>query len=341
MRRAVRAAATIVGLAVGVVALASACAVPLGDLGGPSSTAMDINEAGVVVGMAALPDSPDGDPTERPFRRTPDGVVVELMTPPGTIDGAAMAINDAGEVAGMALVATGTSDDEMHALRWASDGTLHDLGSIGDANAMVRDLDDHGRIVGTAYDGDGNHAFVIDPATGDEPVGLPDIAGGESSTAFGMNDEGDVVGYQWIEGGATSAPVRWDLDAWTATDLTAAWGGSGLLTDINDAGTIAGVARFPAPPPMTAVVDAAILRPGASAPIALGVGGFGYPLAITDAELVVGSLLGPAKAFSWTADTGLVWLVPSGESQAWGANERGQVVGQHAGHAAWFVVPPS
>jgi hypothetical protein len=152
-----------------------------------------------------------------------------------------------------------------------------------------------------------------------------------------MNDAGDVVGYQWIEQVPflMPVPVRWDLDAWTATDLSPTWGRAVLL-DINDAGTVIGQARF-GPQGPGSIVQGAILRPGEATPTALGAGSYSFPISINEDEVVAGYQSG--RAFRWEAATGVVWLTADGDSFAWDIDERGQIVGQNDGRATLYVGP--
>jgi uncharacterized membrane protein len=203
----------------------------------------------------------------------------------------------------------------------------------------VRAVDEQGRIVGTTG-GTANetNAFVFDPAVGHVEE-LPDLPDGQSSVALGMNDVGDVVGYQWVD--AQVAPVRWDLDAGTATDLTATWGAA-ALSGIIDAGTVVGQARFVTTSPPGSIVQGAILRPGETAPTPLVDTTWAFPIAIDDDEVVVGwdpHAPGGTRAFRWEQSTGLVH-VGDPESYAYDVNDRGQVVGANGPRAALFVALP-
>lgn len=343
MRSRCRSKVAVGVLAASILVVAASCSIPLGDLGGPSSTALGINAGGVIVGVSEVPGSTPENRVEHAFKRLPDGTIVELASPPGSSSTAAVGINDSGQVAGMATIPGATpAEATVHALRWDADGTIHDLGFIGNANASVRAIDAQGRIIGFNDLPTGtSKAFVFDPAVG-HMVDLPDLPDGQDSLAFGMNDEGEVVGYQWIGVPSLSVvPVRWDLDAWTATDLSTTWGRA-VLTDINDAGTVVGQARFAGASPGTSTVEAAIVRPGETEPTALGAGPWSFPLSINDDEIVAGwSTDGadPDRAFRWESSTGIVRLTTDGDSYAWGINDRGQIVGQDDGRAALFVVP--
>lgn len=92
------------------------------------------------------------------------------------------AINDRGQVAGLADVAGGT-----HLFIWDRENGIQDLGptlGVGINNA--------GQIVGTMTDPNGNwQAFLWDPEDGKQMLGTLDRA---QSMASGLNNQGQVVG---------------------------------------------------------------------------------------------------------------------------------------------------
>jgi len=132
----------------------------LGALGGISSWAYDINDSGVVVGAAQIPDG------EWHAYILED----EVMTDLGTYSGRksyAEAVNNEGLVAGYS---------DGRAVMW-EDGTLHDLNDLipSDSNWFLMhafDINDAGQIVGYGYV-DGlilNRAFLLTPIP--EPAAL-------------------------------------------------------------------------------------------------------------------------------------------------------------------------
>jgi uncharacterized membrane protein len=327
----------VVALVAALAVVASSCTIALGDLGGRTSVAHAINEAGVIVGSSELPGSTDSNRIERAFERTPDGTVVELPSLPGTTRSVANAINDAGVIVGTATVGV-APDQQTHLVRWNIDGTVDDLGVVGPAftTGTPTAIDDEGRIVGNRKTAAGNRAYVYDPAVG-HLVDLPVIPGDTSTAAYGMNDEGDVVGSgnrPWSDGVQTSveAPVRWDLDAWTVTDLEPLWG-RGLAFDINDAGTITGVWL---PDPSGFPIVGVISRQGQT----VAVIDSSFLLSVNDHDVVVGYRWdvsgGRFEALRWEDSTGTVML-EAHNSAAEAVNDRGQIVGQHDRHAALFA----
>jgi len=161
-----------------------------------SGLALDVNDAGIVVGTVA--DS--GFPWDlgEPAIWTPDGqgdYAVELLAYPPTVlvagqprptdGGQAVAINDVGQIVGFARLQGFIGGPAM--LFSQTDDPV-DLGELG-FQATVRDLNDHGVIVGGS--------LRMDLATGAvTDLGLPEPADGIPFTdviAFAVNDAGEVV----------------------------------------------------------------------------------------------------------------------------------------------------
>ena len=132
---------------------------PLPTLGGNNGQASDINNRGEVIGFT---ENSTPDPTCLPPQVLHDepaiwnnGKVQELPTFPGDPDGAANAINDAGQV----LLPTGnctslgppSGHDSL--LRH---GTLTDFGSLGGSPLAANDINNKGQVVGTLVDSNGN-----------------------------------------------------------------------------------------------------------------------------------------------------------------------------------------
>jgi uncharacterized membrane protein len=321
----VRARVGAAAVAVAAIGIVSSCTVPVTDLGGSWSVAYSVNDAGEVVGQSALEDSSVG----HAFKRRPDGSAVDLLPNTDEVSSAAYDINDAGTAVGIAGVAGRPLD--FRVVVWDTANQLTDLGF----EAMPRDINDAGVFVGHNYfvgPRDAGYAFVYDPAVG-HPVALPELAGGLGSSAWGLNDAGQVVGTVTVDdpeepGRPLDVPVRWDLAAGTVTDLRDALG-LGLPTEIADDGTIIG---------QSSDLRAAIWSPGvgdptyltADAGIAVGIN--------TDGTVVGFGWEAGGRAFRWHADGGLVWLAEAdGSSFAYAINEAGHVVGSSRDKAALLL----
>jgi len=242
---------------------------PLGHLGefGPgSTTALDINNSGQVVGesfgqaflyddgvMYGLVDAsrayainnsgqvagwyyPAGAEDQRAFLWTPTtlnghtGTLQDL----GTLGGStsrAFGINDAGHVVGESFTARG----EVHGFLY--DGEMHDLGTLG-GYASANAINAGGQIIGSAFD-DAFHATLWDGT-------LHDLGGFSGAHVYGIsiNDHGEIVGHWDSETESRSYYLTEPGYVWLAADDIGSFGGTFTIArDINNNGDIVGTAN--------------------------------------------------------------------------------------------------
>ena len=118
-----------------------------------------------------------------------DGVH-ELPTFPGDPVGAALAVNDSGEVVGWSGTCApgyGPHETFLHALLWR-DGTMTDLGNLGGkTNIVASDINNRGQVIG--YSNVANdlthHAFLWQAGV---MMDLGTLAGDSSSDASDLNE---------------------------------------------------------------------------------------------------------------------------------------------------------
>lgn len=164
---------------------------PLGTLGGQSSTANAINSSDVVAGWA---DGPEGRHACL-FRLGPDGVVLERIDLGafGTNYSVAMAINNGGTVAGYSYLPAG----DTGAAIWAQGGVGALLGTLGGSASYANGINDSGRIVGSTYDSWGGQcAFIYDHASGMRNLNdlILSETGWRLRVASDINESGMIVG---------------------------------------------------------------------------------------------------------------------------------------------------
>lgn len=110
--------------------------------GSTQSQAFAVNNKDVIVGVS-------GTGTEaNAVRWNPDGTPTRLLTPRGSKESDASAINDAGVIAGSI---------DVHAARWNLDGTITRLTvPPGFIESYVEAINDSGTMVGAALNSDGH-----------------------------------------------------------------------------------------------------------------------------------------------------------------------------------------
>ena len=151
--------------------------------GGTFSMAYDINESGVVVGIA---ESASHALHGFVWRR---GKMTDLGALPGGNISLAYAVDGKGEAAGSAL--TGS---EYHAVV-VMGGKWQDLGTLGSDPALAAGLNDRGQIVGASnLDANHRHAFLMENRRMTDLNALISAdAGWTLLAAQGINNAGQIV----------------------------------------------------------------------------------------------------------------------------------------------------
>jgi probable HAF family extracellular repeat protein len=117
--------------------------------------------------------------------------------------------------------------------------TIHDIGTIGNANSEGFAINNHGTVVGAA----GSYAFKFDPATDTSPVSLGIPAGWQATLAWDANDLGTSVGEAY-SGGVDAQKAAY---LWTASGQAIGLGSlpnfpNSTARAINNNGDVAGFA---------------------------------------------------------------------------------------------------
>jgi uncharacterized membrane protein len=167
----------------------------LGITGGCTfSSASGISEAGAVVG-ASLQGAPDNA-----FLWTPAGGTTQLALPSNCYPAA---ILDDGSIAFTAIF----SGLQPLGVLWHPGVSNHRIVAAGSGDVFVRDLSPSGSVAGHAgYPGVGTRGFRWTTHLG--LVDLTPPAGFTDCTAYGLDDEGSVVGVSTAPG--TDQPTVWD-----------------------------------------------------------------------------------------------------------------------------------
>jgi hypothetical protein len=156
--------------------------------GTTQSIGIGINAAGAVAGRISHPTLGTVGATW-----SASGAITTLPAPPGSWSySTAVAINDAGTVAGYATLAQ-VGTDPQQAWRYLRKGGYQLLPSLGGAVSVLRDLDSAGRAVGHSEYAANLFRAVIWQVDG-TVTDLGPVAGSTQTFGLAMNDAGVVVG---------------------------------------------------------------------------------------------------------------------------------------------------
>ncbi len=226
-----------------------------GNHGGNSSYAFAINNLGLVVGISengAL-DPATGFPEVNAVVWS-NRHIINLGTFGGTQSKAEM-LNDRGQVVGLA---TNTISDpfsfggvfpaatQAHAFLWER-GVKHDLGTLGGPDSIAHFVSQTGKIAGWSYTNNTPNSDsgvpTIDPFLWDDGR-MIDLGGlgGDLGYSQWINNQGDVVGYSFLEGDQAYHGFLWSRGV--LRDLGTLGGSFSAAFWINDAGDAVGGTTF-------------------------------------------------------------------------------------------------
>jgi probable HAF family extracellular repeat protein len=170
----------------------------LGAVGGQPGSAYGygINNSGQITGVYA--NSSSGNQTGFLYSGGLSGTTTELGALPGGQGSVGDALNNSGEVTGLAT----TSGGETHAITWTSGGGMVDLGSLAGPSGISfgEAINNLGEVAGLSQTASGDYdGFLYNGST---MVDLGTL-GGDGSGAYGINDSGKVVGWAYTTGDAS------------------------------------------------------------------------------------------------------------------------------------------
>jgi len=181
----------------------------LGTFGGAHTFAKGINNSGVIVGW-----SRNAEDRSRAFRHAGLGPLNPATDDIGTLGGRtaqATAINDRGRIVGRSTTANGS----FRAFLWEQGKGMTDLGTIGGGNIWAFGINNHDTVVGWGTldpeDTFANYTqgWVWTPESGMNNLNslVPRGAQHEVNAAYGVNDQGWIVGGSYLIGTSTERPV--------------------------------------------------------------------------------------------------------------------------------------
>ncbi|MFN7021550.1 MAG: GC-type dockerin domain-anchored protein [Phycisphaerales bacterium] len=180
------------------------------------SDAMDINHAGVVVGLASMPGN--GSTTlDVVYHAFVDDPVSGRVDPFPSVAGStqAICINNSGEIGGYMY---GSGTPLVGGFRLRPDGSLVELNRINGNTCVPRWINSRGQMIGSHYP---SRAFIS--PSGSATISLPPLGGHPRVVASDLNDQGWVVGFSGPFNEPEVFATIWEPrpdGTWRAWDLT-------------------------------------------------------------------------------------------------------------------------
>lgn len=170
--------------------------VDLGTLGGADSLPSAVNNAGQVVGTAAIMGG-----TDHAFLWTEETGMIDLNEP-GDITGSAFDINDSGQVVGHLIDNTRTP---FRAFLCSATAGRQALGTLGGGYSAAFSINETGEAAGESATHDGMHGFRWTPTTGMVDLGAP--LQKSRATGVDINENGQIVGWEEVPSASRSHPI--------------------------------------------------------------------------------------------------------------------------------------
>jgi probable HAF family extracellular repeat protein len=311
----------------------------LGTLGGETSEANAINNAGEVAGTADTSFTHSGQVLHHAFRYS-DGKLTDL-SPGGPGSGEscsgctqAYAINGFGDVAG----GEGTESGDVHPSVWKANGTGQ-AAPAPDVDSEATGINDADEVIGTQ--GDGSSPW-LDTSEGLTTVlKLKDRSFRQGGTALGINNKGEVVGASTV-----SAWMAFLYSGGVMHELGTLGGESSVATALNESGTIVGSSEFAGG--RAEAVHAFSYHEGTMTDLGtLPEVIESEALAVNESDEIVGTSGGHAFLYRDGSMTDLNSLIPSTSgwtlTTAKGINASGEIVGTglHNGIKRAFLLQPA
>jgi probable HAF family extracellular repeat protein len=297
---------------------------PLGTLGGPTSTALAINNAGQIVGYSDTSSGP-----HHAFLYSA-GTMLDLGTLAGATTSSANAINDGGQIAG-------TSNQHAFLYSGGSMSPLNDPFDVPPHNSEGDAINSAGVVAG-------DWAGVAATFSANSWTELNGATGG--SRVLSINDAGQMAGWLISNGGAQHAFL---YGGGTIHDLGTLGGPSSDATAINASGHVVGSTSRDA----LLADDGAFFYANGTMQNLGNLGGLARALAINSSDVIVGaSQLNnglPYHAFLYAGGTmqDLNSLIPAASgwtlNVASGINDTGQIAGYgiYQGQTQAFLLTPA
>jgi probable HAF family extracellular repeat protein len=206
------------------------------------SPATGINSAGDVVGSFYDPDKD----VAQGYLRTAAGVYSIIADPANPNDSGAFGINDVGQIVGTYTDARNVGHGfirDAQGLYKTIDNPNESVDPDGIEYSQLNAINNHGQMVGVFTDAAGQHGFAYKLGGTFITIDVPNSQAG-TTTASGINDLGEIVGYYSDAFNVTHGFIR-SADGGTYTTVDDPLSKSGtLIRGINDQRQIVGSFAF-------------------------------------------------------------------------------------------------
>jgi probable HAF family extracellular repeat protein len=227
--------------------------------------------------IAGLSENGENDPlTGTPEARAvlwQSSQITDLGTLAGGYESAANAVNNRGQVVGLAtngvsdpysywyyqILGSGTGT-QGRAFLWDKQNGMQDLGTLGGPDAWAALVNERGQVTGISYTNstaNANNANCApnapaqDPFFWDKNAGMIDIGtlGGTCGVPNALNNRGQVAGQSYLAGNTIAHAFLWDKRGHPQlNDLGTLGGDNASALWVDDAGDVVGYADVPNPP---------------------------------------------------------------------------------------------
>jgi probable HAF family extracellular repeat protein len=291
--------------------------------GGKFSSALAINDLGVVAGFSSIPSGND-----HAFIWSSIGGMIDL----GALnqnDSIATGINNSGQVVGNSIAS---------GFIWTQSGGMQDIGNLGGLGTYAYGINNLGQVVGnsTLSDNLTVRAFLWTSTGGMQDLGT---LGGNGSVAYAINDSGQVVGYSSLADNVTTHAFLWTQDG-GMQDLGTLGGIYSSALAISGSGEVTGWSS------LASGLETPFLWNSNRGMVAIGVPNQNASgLGVNDAAQVVGlAEIQRGLGFLWTKKSGmqnLNGLVPKGNQivEANGINRSGMIAASGKSRHALLLTP--
>lgn len=207
-------------------------------LGGMESGANGINNSGLIVGWAMMPNYPTPGAASHHAVSWYNGTVTDLGTLTGGTAAFATSVNNNGLIVGF----SDSSKTGYRAVLWTGN-TATMLGNLGGNGSYAYSINDSGKIVGISANANQDNRPVIWTDSGTQDLGT---LGGSTGYAYDINSSGQIVGNSTASGSFSSRATLWangsiyDLNNLVDQKLISEGWNFYSASSINDNGVIVG-----------------------------------------------------------------------------------------------------